>query len=284
MNETEERVQVQRRQADTAVQLAMANRWKEAVDVNRSIITLYPNDADSYNRLGKAFMELGRFKEAKKAYKKGLALEPANRIARKNLDRLTVLTKAGDVEAETTHVDPSLFIEEMGKSAVTLLQETAAKTLPRLNAGDRVELRAHGGALAVETPSGEFIGSVEAKLGRRLIKLMEGGNEYAAAVTSLGKEECRVIIKETHQDPSQAGRPSFPTAVPAEGTRAYTKEKLVRRGPAAEGKVAEVDEAGGAEDGGDKDAWDDETETQEGDVRLNEAAAAEDVDEEELEE
>lgn len=282
MYDTEDKVQARRRHAETAVQLAMANRWEEAVNVNRSIIELFPNDADSHNRLGKALMELGRYKDAKKAYKKGLELEPANRIASKNLARLNTLTKAGGVEAETTHVDPSLFIEEMGKSAVTLLQDTEAVTLSKLNAGDRLELRPQGSTLTVETPTGELIGSVEAKLGRRLIKLAEGGNQYAAAVTSLNGDECRIIIRETYQDPSLAGRPSFPTTVSAEGTRAYTKASLVRREPAAaQADEPEVDET---EEGGEKEAWDNETEVQEGDVRLNEAAAAEEADEDDFDE
>lgn len=279
MYEEEEKVQVRRRQAERAVQLAMANRWEEAVNVNRSILDLFPNDADSHNRLGKALMELRRYNDAKRSYKKALELEPTNRIARKNLDRLGVLAKAGGVEAETTHVDPALFIEEMGKSAVTVLQGTDAETLSKLNAGDRVELRSRGRSLAVETPDGELIGTVSPKLGNRLLKLLEGGNQYATAVTSLNGDECRVIIKETYQHPSLVGRPSFPTTVTAEGTRPYTKERLVRYGTASEEteEVEEEDEVAGE---GGKSAWDNETELQEGDVRLYDAAAAEDMDEE----
>ncbi len=284
MYDTEEKVQVRRRQAEAAVQLAMAKRWEEAVDVNLSIINLFPNDADSYNRLGKALMELGRYTEAKKAYKKGLSLEPANRIARKNLERLNVLAKAGGVEAETTQVDPALFIEEMGKSTTTLLNETTKETLSRLNAGDRIELRPRGHALAVETPKGELIGSVEPKLGRRLMKLMEAGNKYAAAVTSLSSGECRIIIKETHQDPSQAGRPSFPTTVATEGTRPYTKERLLRYEPAAEVEREEFEDVDVTEEDERAEAWDNETESQEGDVRLYDAARAEEAAEEEMEE
>ncbi len=284
MYDTEEKVQVRRRQAEAAVQLAMANRWEEAVEVNRAIISLFPNDADSHNRLGKALMELGRYSEAKKAYKKGLELEPANRIARKNLDRLNILAKSGGVEAETTHVDPALFIEEMGKSAITLLQDTAAETLSRLNAGDRVELRPQGHVLAVETPRGELIGSVEQKLGRRLMKLMDGGNQYAAAVTSVSGGECRIIIKETYQDPSQAGRPSFPATLAAEGTRPYTKERLLRYERTADVEREEVEDIDAAEEDEAAEAWDNETESQEGDVRLYDAARAEEVEEEEIEE
>jgi len=329
MYENAEKTQVRRHQAERAIQLAMANRWEEAVSVNRAILTLFPNDDDSYNRLGKALMELGRYDEAKKAYKKALGLDVTNQIARKNLARLNALIKAGKTQVETAQVDPAVFIEEMGKSAITTLQQAsddalarlnalikAGKTqvetaqvdpavfieemgksaittlqqasddaLARLNAGDALELRPKGKKLAMETTKGEFIGTVEPKLAHRLIKLMEGGNTYTAAVTSLSENECRVIIKETYRHPSQAGRLSFPTAIAAEGMRPYTKGSLLRYQTQVE-DVEREEEAveEDAEGRGRGEAWASEQVLQEGDVPLYEAAAAEDLEDEELEE
>ncbi|OGO53029.1 MAG: hypothetical protein A2148_00865 [Chloroflexi bacterium RBG_16_68_14] len=279
----EEKAQTRRRQADTAIQLARESRWEEAVAANRAILKLFPNDADSHNRLGKALMELGRYQDAKKAYRKALELDSTNQIARKNLERLTVLARTGAAQADTSHVDPSLFIEEMGKSAVTKLQEMVPEVLATLNAGDRVELRPRGSTLAAETPKGEFIGVVEPKLRVRLLKLMEGGNKYAAAVTSLSGDACRIIIKETYQDPSQAGRPSFPTAVPTESMRPYTKERLLRHGAQVE-ELELAEEAEEEIEGEGRETWENEHVLQEGHVRLNEAAAAEEAEDEELEE
>ena len=113
-----------RRQADAAIQLAMANRWEEAVAANRAILQTFPNDGDSHNRLGKALMELERYPNARKAYKKALALDPGNKIAKKNLERLNVLVKSKAAQAETSQADPKLFIEEMGKSAITVHDES----------------------------------------------------------------------------------------------------------------------------------------------------------------
>ena len=282
MLQQEEQTQARRAQAETAIQLAMANRWEDAIGVNRAIISVSPNDVDSYNRLGKALMELGRYAEAKKAYKKTLSLDSTNRIAMKNLERLNVLAKTGDVQAETKQVDPAIFIEEMGKSTVTILKNMAEEMLPRSNAGDPVALQPKGTTLTVATLSGEFIGELEPKLGLRLIKLLDGGNKYAAAVASTSGAEFRIIIKETYQDPSQAGRPSFPTAVSSESTRPYTKGRLVRHeGTDTEPATAEGEPS--SENGG-KEAWEGETERQEGHVRLYDAAAAEEAAEEESEE
>src|SRR3990172_1950727 len=278
MYENAEKTQVRRHQAERAIQLAMANRWEEAVSVNRAILTLFPNDDDSYNRLGKALMELGRYDEAKKAYKKALGLDVTNQIARKNLARLNALIKAGKTQVETAQVDPAVFIEEMGKSAITTLQQASDDALARLNAGDALELRPKGKKLAMETTKGEVIGTVEPKLAHRLIKLMEGGNTYTAAVTSLSENECRVIIKETYRHPSQAGRLSFPTAITAEGMRPYTKGSLLRYQTQVE-DVEREEEAveEDAEGRGRGEAWASEQVLQEGDVPLYEAAAAGDL-------
>jgi len=286
MYQEAEHVQTRRRQTDTAIQLAMESRWEEAVTVNRSILTLFPNDIDSYNRLGKALMELGRYNDARKAYKKAIELDGTNQIAKKNLERLAILAKTRAPQAETTQVDPALFIEEMGKTAVTVLLETSRATLVTLNAGERVDLRRRGKALIVETPGGEPVGQLEPKLAHRLLNLIQGGNEYVAAITSVTRDECRIIIKETYQHPSQVGRPSFPTGVTVEGIRPYTKDSLLRHGAEAE-ELDKTDDEGVEElvaDEGEQEGWESETVVQEGHIRLNDAAAAEDAADDELEE
>lgn len=280
---TDDKAQTRQRQTDTAIQFARANRWEEAVSANRAVLKLFPNDADSHNRLGKALMELGRVSQAKKAYKRALELDATNNIARKNLERLNALTKTKGTQAGAIQVDPALFIEEMGKTAVTVLQETTPDMLAKLNAGDLVELRPEGSTLAVKTPKGDLIGVVEAKLRMRLIKLIKGGNKYAAAVTSVNENECQIIVKETYRDPSQAGRPSFLTSVGTEATRPYTKQRLVRH----ESQPEEVLKAGDSDlgdNGESDDDWQNERVAQEGHIRLNEAAAAEDEEDDELEE
>ena len=278
----DERVQSRRREADAAIQLAISSRWEEAMAANRAILRMFPNDGDAHNRLGKAMMELGRYPEAKRSYKKALELDIGNKIAKKNLERLNVLAKSNAAQTTTSQVDPKLFIEEMGKSIVTVLEQPAKDALTTLNAGDRLELRPRRNRVAVETAGGEAVGLIEPKLAARLIKLFNEGNQYAAGVTSLGGDEVRMIIKETYKDPSQAGRPSFPTAVSAEGLRAYTKGSLIQHGNsrADEPDADQSADDDGAEGNGAGPDWASERVAQEGTVRLSDAAAAEDADDE----
>ena len=283
MFQEDQQVQVKRQDSARAVKLAMANRWEDAVAANRAILDVFPNDTDSYNRLGKALAELKRYPAAKKAYKKALGLDESNQIAKKNLERITALAKAGAAESKAAQADPSLFIEETGKTALTTLPAVNADVLVKLTPGDSVELKKKRSELIAQTAGGDLIGSIEPKLRSRILKLLDGGSEYAAAITSLDGDECRIIIKETHRDGSQAG-PSFPMAITTETVRPYTKDSLIQRGTKDEEAVRTRRAGRSEEDAGDED-WEGESIAQVGDVSINDAVAAEEAeDAEELEE
>ncbi len=199
------------------------------MELNRSILAIFPGDVDAYNRLGKALMELGRFQEARDAFNKALQIAPHNSIARKNVERLSLLSKNVPSSKESSSkVSPRLFLGETGKSGVTSLVEIAPpEVLAKVMAGDMVNLRIDGKRVIVESTDGARLGQIEPKRALRLVKLVEGGNRYTAAITSVGSGEVSVIIKEVYQHPSQRGRPSFPTKE-ADNFRPYLKSSLLR--------------------------------------------------------
>lgn len=225
--QTQDESRMKRVRTEQAIQFAMQSRWDDAIAANRAIISVFPEDAEAYNRLGKALSESGKIKEAREAYQRSLELNPGNSIARKNLERLAA-AKAKAEPDKAHQVDASLFIEEMGKTGVTTLERVNMKMLATLSAGDEVALKPVGSRLSVETMAGEYVSDVEPKLAMRLTKLIEGGNKYAAAIAGLRDTSVRVIIKETFQHPSQVGRLSFPAGKAGETIRAYTRESLVR--------------------------------------------------------
>ena len=226
--QAEDRTKVRKQQADIAIQLALQGRWVEAIQLNKSIVELFPTDVDAYNRLGKALTELGRYADAREAYMKGLEIDPLNGIARKNLARLATLGEESAPRAATQKLSPQMFIEEMGKTSVTTLLRPSMDIAARMTAGDQVRLRRENGAVIVESINQEYVGEIEPKLGQRLSKFMDGGNEYVAAISSLNDNEVRVFIRETFQHASQVGKLSFPPTV-TESFRPYVKERLVRQ-------------------------------------------------------
>jgi len=226
----EDRTKLKRRSSKQAIALAMEGRWREAAAANKSLLENFPNDADIYNRLGRAHMELGEYSQAREAYEKAIELDPYNTIAKKNLNRLshlgdTVVSSEGDFHK----VEPQQFIEEVGKAGVVNLWQLALpEILAKTVAGDRLNLKIDGSNLIVENSLGEYLGQVEPKHGQRLIKLMEGGNKYTATIISSTEEAVTVIIREVYQDPSQAGRLSFPPKG-MESVRPYVGDRIIRR-------------------------------------------------------
>jgi tetratricopeptide (TPR) repeat protein len=207
----------------------MQGRWQEAIAANRAILEDFPNDVDAFNRLGRAYMELGEYGQAKEAYGRTAQLDPLNTIAKKNLQRLNYLGEAKvTAESAARKVEPHRFIEEIGKAGVVNLYHLAATQVrARLVAGDEVFLKVNGTRLVVEDDLGQYVGHIDPKHGQRLVKLMGGGNRYSAAVVSSTEEAMTVIIREVYQDPSQIGKLSFPSKG-AEEIKPYVDEKVFK--------------------------------------------------------
>lgn len=241
MTYQEERlVKLKRQRSRQAIDLAMRGRWREAVAANKVIIENFSSDVDSHNRLGKAYMEMGEYSQAGEAYRRAMELDPFNAIAKKNLQRLSylgeVVVSAG---GESRKVEPQQFIEEIGKAGVVNLYHLAPRQIrARMVAGDEVYLRISPSGLIVENGRGEYLGQIEPKHGQRLMKLMEGGNKYSAAVVSSTEEAMTVIIREIYQGPSQAGRLSFPSKG-VEELRPYGDERMFKSESEHEGELVD---------------------------------------------
>ena len=222
---------LKRQLSEQAIDAATTSEWQEAVDINKRILELGP-DSEAENRLARAYWELGELAQAREHYQAALALDPTNRIAERNISRLRMLmAEAGKktVAAQKGSKAPvSIFVEETGKTGFAHLLDLAApKQLAQVNPGDAVELVADGPRLAAKC-NGVHIGYVEPRVAARLLKLIVEGNKYAAAVTSLGDKDVRIIIREIYQDPANYGKVSFPTAAKVSDLRPYTKGTLVR--------------------------------------------------------
>jgi len=217
--------------SDDAVQLAIAGKWDDAVKLNKFIIDSFGADEETQNRLGKALSELGKLKDAKSAYEGALKINPMNSIAKKNAARInTLLHQKEGLKVGGTRVDLNLFVEEMGKTIITNLENSSSDICSKVAAGDVAELKIEGDGIAAETSRGVRLGLLEAKMARRLIKFMRGGNRYQAGVTSCDGNTVKLIVRETYQDPHFAGKPSFPMRRKREVEfRPYTKESLLAR-------------------------------------------------------
>ena len=226
----EEKARLKKQWTDLAIQQAQTGQWEEAVITNKNILQLFPFEPDAYNRLGKAYSELGQYVEARQAYSQTLKYSPNNTIARKNLERLSQLQEEPvQLHTGTERIDPRLFIEETGKTGMTeLLNIGSPSVIAKVGVGDRVQLHVIGHTLLVRNTAGEDIGQVEPRLANRLINFMEGGNRYAAAILGLENGHVRLIIREEYQHPNMFGKVSFPSQGGGDTIRAYIKDSMLR--------------------------------------------------------
>lgn len=220
-------IRLKQQRSKEAIDLAMRAKWHDAVEVNQQLIQLFPDDVDSYNRLGRAYLELGKYSASREAYRRAQEIDPYNAIAARNLRRLNDLRDADSDEVETDTFEPNHFIEEIGKAGVVALFDLAQKEdRAKIVAGDKVSLKVEGAALVVYY-KGLYLGKVDSKYAQRLIRLIIGGNQYSASIVKSAADSMTVMIRETYQDPSQAGKLSFPPKGMDE-FRAYAGDRMLK--------------------------------------------------------
>ena len=220
--------------ADLAVQAALDADWTRAADLNTRTLEANPEDLEARNRLGRALLETGKLEEAKAAYAEVLKAEPNNPIALRNVARLgTLIEHKTKINMTTSKTQPRLFIEDMGKTGILrLINPAPPHIVAKYSPGAEAELRERDGLIAVHARDGELLGFLEPKVGRRLLDLLNTGNQYVVAVVSNDQQNPRVAIRETLQSPENAQRISFPGHHrPAETKeRAYIKGNFFRFG------------------------------------------------------
>lgn len=208
------RNKAKRELAEMARNLALDGRWKEAVEANLLLIDKAPKDVDAYNRLGKAYFELRRYRSAYDAYQMAFQIDAANIISRRNLERLEPLRDIEDADDNGGSRPPArfnIFIEEAGKTFVDEVIEPApSAVLMTLSSGEHLDIQIEDGQVKLLDDTGQYIGMLEPRVARRLIELLEIGNEYAAYVTANAGDSVRVIIREMSRSEEMGNRLSFP--------------------------------------------------------------------------
>jgi tetratricopeptide (TPR) repeat protein len=222
--------------AQQAVDAALANQWPEAIELNEKIIREEPENIPAFNRLTKAYLELGKKKKARSAIKKVLALDKFNPIALKNQKRVAAPTpKKGAVKSR---VDPDLFIEEPGKTRTIQLINLADKSvINKLVIGEEVKLIPRQRRVSVVSQSGANLGKLPDDVSLRLKSLIKGGNQYKAFIRST-TDGVKVFIREIFRSKKFAGQPSFVSH--EEDYQSFTPPDLVYEGP----PELETEEAG----------------------------------------
>lgn len=196
--------------SQTAIEAALSQNWKQAIDINNRLIKQIPEDVDAHNRLGFAYLKSGQFTAAKRIFDKVLKIDPYNQIALKNSKKLTTMKRKNVVTSQGGNISPLLFLEEPGVTKIVALVNPApSQVLSGLSSGIEVILRAKNHCVEIRTQSNAYLGALPDDLSFRLLKLMEAGNSYKAHTKSIGKNSLTVILREITRGKRFGQQPSF---------------------------------------------------------------------------
>jgi tetratricopeptide (TPR) repeat protein len=197
---------------DKAIQAMLLGDWKNATSLNKMLLEENPKDIDALNRLAYAFTILGKIQEAKSAYRKVLKIDILNQIAIRNIKKLTEMGPRQIAKSLSCIKNVnSIFLEETGKTKIISLVNTAQpKIITLLTTGQPVVITIKRSKIFVQDQSEQYLGVLPDDIGKRLIKLMKGGNTYEACIKSATEHNVCVFVKETKRTSKYKNQPSFP--------------------------------------------------------------------------
>ena len=193
---------------DDAIAAALAQNWEEAVKLNRAILQIDPTSVDTLNRLGFAYLQLGKTKEAKETYSKVLGIDQYNQIAQKNLVKLN--SKSHQPGLNGGMVSPLMFLEEPGKTKIASCINLAPSSLIEgLRCGQEVRLKVKKHCIEIRSDDNVYLGALPDDVSFKMSKYMTGGNEYKAIIRSIGKNLLTIFIRELSRGKLFKDQPSF---------------------------------------------------------------------------
>jgi hypothetical protein len=213
---------------DKAIRAMLLGDWKNAASLNKTLLGENPKDIDALNRLAYIFTILGKIKEAKLTYKKVLRIDVLNQIAMKNIKRLTELgPKQIAKNMSTVKGVSNIFLEETGKTKIISLVNTAQpKIITVLTTGQPVVIMIKRSRIFVQNQNKQYLGVLPDDIGRKLIRLIKGGNEYIACIKSATEHNVCVFIRETKRASKYKNQPSFPQTSSQDLGLSKTKTKI----------------------------------------------------------
>ncbi|MDP2585455.1 MAG: hypothetical protein Q8P29_01085 [Candidatus Levybacteria bacterium] len=213
---------------DKAIQAMLLGDWKNAASLNKALINEDSNDIDALNRLAYALTILGKIQDAKSTYRKVLKIDILNQIAIRNIKKLTELGPRQIARSlSSVRGVSNTFLEEAGKTKIISLVNTAQpKIISLLTTGQPVVIIIKRSKIFVQNQNKQYLGVLPDDVGRRLIKLIKGGNTYTACIKSASEHNVCVFIKETKRVSKYKNQPSFPQIADQDLGLSKTRTKI----------------------------------------------------------
>lgn len=195
--------------AQKAINSALKNDWNDAVKTNIEILSNCPDDIDSLNRLAKAYAETGKIDKAKKIALKTLKIDPTNSIAKKCLEKWSLINN-NSKSAMAGALITEAFLEDPGRTRIVSLINTGdKKIIAELDCADELKLNTRGHKISVCTNDGKYLGRLPDDISARLKTLIKYDYEYKVCVKTSSQNEIKVFIREIKRGLKTNNTPSF---------------------------------------------------------------------------
>lgn len=196
--------------SDDAIACALKQDWPEAIRINLLLLEQDNTNIDTLNRLGFAYMSSGQITQSKKTYQRVIELDEYNQIALKNLKKLSTVKQKDLISSASGPLSPMMFLEEPGRTKIAGCVNLApGNIIATLYSGEEVFLKAKKHCVELRDEKNTYLGALPDDLSFKLIKFIEGGNQYRAFVKSVGKNALIVFIREVARGKHFANQPSF---------------------------------------------------------------------------
>lgn len=194
--------------SNQAIQKAINNQWKDAIEINQQILLEDPQNIDALNRLAQAYFNLCKLKQSKKFYYQVLKIDSYNPIAKRNLDKINNLLK--NKQTKTPSLSSQFdFIEEPGKTKiVSLVSPGERSVLSLLRPCTKLDLNVRKKTISLYYQE-KYVGRLPDDIAKRIIWLHQRSNKYEAFAKSIGKNKLTVFLKEIKQSPKNKNHASF---------------------------------------------------------------------------
>lgn len=199
-----------------AIDAALLHNWEMAISLNEDILRDNPNDLDTLNRLGFAFLKSGNIKKAKLTFQQVKTIDPYNQIALRNLSKIELMKDGTAPDCGNgTAISPLEFLEDPGKTKIALCVNIApSNILSIVTSGQEVYLKPKNHCIEIRDYEQRYLGALPDDLSFKLLKLLEGKNAYRVFVKNVGKNMLSVIVREISRGKKFSNQPSFINTVP----------------------------------------------------------------------
>ena len=195
--------------AQNAIGFALSGKWAEAIDANLEILKEYSNDTGALCRLARAYSEIGKITEAKKAANKVLKIDPTNQIAVKFLEKQKHTRNFKGQSSQTSCLES--FLEEPGKTKmVELMNLGDPENFSGVDPGDEVKITPYSHRVSITSSDGKYLGRLPDDISARLKYLIKNGCRYQTLIKSIDFKNITIFIREIEKGPKMEGSPSFP--------------------------------------------------------------------------